>query len=1019
MKRHAYALAAVMLGVILTGTVQAAPVQNADQAFSIVMESILNNDAGDRVVYTAEKALPAGSELIARKRVVATLATEQWFVFIDEVPRANWAHPCKYVLVSPADGQTTVIEHNWPPSQILELKRMVGPDLFAGKNIRPPVMESIASPNSKSAEHQWAVILSGGYDSSNNHVRYWNDCSSIYCTLTEVYGYLDDHIIVAISDGTNPAVDQSNGQNSPVDLDGDGDADTMYSCTRSSLTTLFGDLSTTLGPQDSLFVFTTDHGSDESGYDTIMNLWAGEELRDDEFAAYLNAIPCREIVCTLEPCFSGGFVDDVVNMSSSTARVISTAANHLESSWAMGPDYVYDEYVFYWTAAVRGEDVYGNPVDADYNNDDIVTMDEAYQFAESHDTADEHPQYGESPAGYGATLSLFGSGPTSEGEISLNKNVYNCDDTLQIIVQDLDLQGSEDLEIDVISSTETLGETVTLVESDPGYFSGTISATTGTPAADGILQIAPGDTITASYFDENYGGQGTMTVTDTASVDCTSPIISNIMLTDETFESMVIHWTTDEPATSVVRYGMDVSLGFVVEDTEKVTDHMIVLTGLNDCTTYYFLVESADEAGNTAVDDNSGAMHQFQTWELIAMINEPLDENPNWTTEGQWAFGTPAGSSGDPSSGYTGTNIYGYNLSGAYPNNLPETHLTTPGFDCSEASGTILSFWRWLGIESSSYDHAYVKVSTNGTTWTTIWSHEESSFTDPDWVYCEYDISAIADGQPTVYIRWTMGTTDYSVTYCGWNIDDIRVYTSRPCESATPTPLPTFTPCLNNGDVDGNGSLTPADALASFQIYLGVIPDPTEQELCCADCNGNAVVTPEDALCVFTHYLSGACNCADPMDTAKSAAAAGLLSSRKSIHSLQDGLISVSTTLSRTGFVNFTLDLQSGKTPVDAFGLKLFIPGLPETARVTFGSMLADWDMLGWHQDVNSLTIGGFNPFNEIAPYSTGELAVISVPAQDANALLKRLDQIAIMELIDGFNDWNIAINTGSLIHSR
>ena len=39
----------------------------------------------------------------------------------------------------------------------------------------------------------------------------------------------------------------------------------------------------------------------------------------------------------------------------------------------------------------------------------------------------------------------------------------------------------------------------------------------------------------------------------------------------------------------------------------------------------------------------------------------------------------------------------------------------------------------------------------------------------------ELDISAIADDQPTVYLRWTMGPTDGGWQYCGWNIDDIEV----------------------------------------------------------------------------------------------------------------------------------------------------------------------------------------------------------------------------------------------------
>jgi hypothetical protein len=39
----------------------------------------------------------------------------------------------------------------------------------------------------------------------------------------------------------------------------------------------------------------------------------------------------------------------------------------------------------------------------------------------------------------------------------------------------------------------------------------------------------------------------------------------------------------------------------------------------------------------------------------------------------------------------------------------------------------------------------------------------------------DLDISAVADGEPAVYIRWTMGTTDAGWRYCGWNIDDVQI----------------------------------------------------------------------------------------------------------------------------------------------------------------------------------------------------------------------------------------------------
>jgi len=46
---------------------------------------------------------------------------------------------------------------------------------------------------------------------------------------------------------------------------------------------------------------------------------------------------------------------------------------------------------------------------------------------------------------------------------------------------------------------------------------------------------------------------------------------------------------------------------------------------------------------------------------------------------------------------------------------------------------------------------------------------------DSEWKQETLDISSVADRQGAVYVRWGMGPTDGSWTYCGWNIDDLRV----------------------------------------------------------------------------------------------------------------------------------------------------------------------------------------------------------------------------------------------------
>ncbi len=157
-----------------------------------------------------------------------------------------------------------------------------------------------------------------------------------------------------------------------------------------------------------------------------------------------------------------------------------------------------------------------------------------------------------------------------------------------------------------------------------------------------------------------------------------------------------------------------------------------------------------------------------------------LDADPGWTVSSLWAFGQPTGGGGeyggpDPTSGHTGPNVYGYNLNGDYANNLPERHLTSTPIDCTDWFSTHLKFWRWLGVEQPAYDHASVAASADGSTWTTVWTNQ-AEITDDEWVQQDMDISAVADGEPTVYLRWTMGPTDEGWRYCGWNIDDIEIW---------------------------------------------------------------------------------------------------------------------------------------------------------------------------------------------------------------------------------------------------
>jgi len=330
-----------------------------------------------------------------------------WVYFIEEHPFASWSHKCRYVFVNKNTGTIISKAELYPPKNIEKWRMLTNfPALPEGKKFSFIKSQTILKSGIE-PENCYAVIISGGADPYWNWVRYWNDCEAIYSALVDIYGYLDDHIYVLVSDGVNPGYDRHhyNGtyDSSPLDLDGDGDNDIQYSAIKSNITSVFNTLSGILGSEDYLFIYTTDHGGQQSGDDVYINLW-NETMNDDEFATEVNKVNAGHISVVMEQCHSGGFVSDL----SSLGRVIATACTADEGSCAISP-YTYDEFVYHWTAAVVGEDPYGNIVDADNNNDGFISMKEAFDFAEAQDRCSETPQYNSTKAHLGNFLTLLGS----------------------------------------------------------------------------------------------------------------------------------------------------------------------------------------------------------------------------------------------------------------------------------------------------------------------------------------------------------------------------------------------------------------------------------------------------------------------------------------------------------------------------------------------------------------------------------------------------------------------------------
>lgn len=217
-----------------------------------------------------------------------------------------------------------------------------------------------------------------------------------------------------------------------------------------------------------------------------------------------------------------------------------------------------------------------------------------------------------------------------------------------------------------------------------------------------------------------------------------------------------------------------------------------------------------------------------------------MDTSPaGWTFGQGWAHGQPTGQGGDPFAGFTGNNVVGYNLAGAYENNINTTRfLTTAPFDLTGRTGVSISFRRWNGLESATFDDAIVQISRDGITWTDLWVHTGGTFQDTAWALDTYNTPTL-DNAPAARVRWGLGPTDGSVVGSGWNIDDFNVLalaaTGNPADFGGPAGSPdgllnifdifAYFNAFGSGnplaDVNGDGTLNVFDIFRYFALFGG------------------------------------------------------------------------------------------------------------------------------------------------------------------------------------------------------
>ncbi|MBN2385011.1 M28 family peptidase, partial [bacterium] len=397
-------------------------------------------------------------------------------------------------------------------------------------------------------------------------------------------------------------------------------------------------------------------------------------------------------------------------------------------------------------------------------------------------------------------------------QITFDQDAYACSSLMTIYVGDRALNTSsstvQTVNITIWSTTETTPETVTLTEQgvDSMIFMGTILTSLTAPVnGDGLLSISGTDTITAQYYDA-IDCDGTMNVAHqaVATADCVAPIISNVQITNITTNSAVVTWQTNEPADSTVYYGTTPPTWSSESTTDLVTDHSVLIYGLDDCTLYYVWVESADGAGNSDSDDNGGSYYTFTTQMAMNMFYDDMESgSSNWTAASPWAISTEAY--------HSSSHAWSDSPGGNY-GNYADISLTSDAFDLSSTTQALLTFWHIYALEAT-YDFGYVEISTNGSSWTQL-----DSFTGTQAVWTEaiYDLSAYI-GYPSVQIRFRLDSDSYQ-TMDGWHIDDVTIGYATPCVPLAVYDSHIFVDdCPAGGAGDGDGILDAGETIV-FQI---------------------------------------------------------------------------------------------------------------------------------------------------------------------------------------------------------